>query len=87
MAYDGGVEPIGGIQQKMWGAVRDGATWFLAPSTNCDEVVGHVPDGLSVVKVSTLSEARSAVESIAAGTGDTLPTCTEQDAEDLESGS
>ena len=87
LAYDGGVEPIGGIQQKMWGAVRDGATWFLAPSTNCDEVVGHVPDGLSVVKVSTLSEARSAVESIAAGTGDTLPTCTEQDAEDLESGS
>lgn len=87
LAYDGGVEPIGGIQQKMWGAVRDGATWFLAPSTNCDEVVGHVPDGLSVVKVSTLSEARSAVESIAAGTGDTLPTCTEQDAEDLQSGS
>jgi len=87
LAYDGGVEPIGGIQQKMWGAVRDGATWFLAPSTNCDEVVGHVPDGLSVVKVSTLSEARSAVESVAAGTGDTLPTCTEQDAEDLESGS
>ncbi len=85
--YDGGVEPIGGIQQKMWGAVRDGATWFLAPSTNCDEVVGHVPDGLSVVKVSTLEEARTAVGKIAAGQGDTLPTCTEKDAEELESGS
>ncbi len=75
LSYDGTVEAIGGIRQKMWGAVRDGATWFLAPSSNCDEVIGHVPDGLSVVTVSTLAEARSAVEAIANGEGDTLATC------------
>lgn len=86
LAYDGGVEPIGGIQQKMWASVRDGAKWFLAPSTNCDEVVDHVPDGLRVVKVSTLAQARSSVESIAAGTGDSLPTCTQEDADALQSG-
>ena len=75
MSYDGQVGAIGGIQQKLWGAHRDGAQWFLAPSNNCDEVVGHVPDGLRVVSVSTLDEAVSAVHSIADGTGDALPTC------------
>ena len=75
MSYDGQVGAIGGIQQKLWGAHRDGAQWFLAPSSNCSEVVGHVPDGLHVVSVSTLDEAVSAVRSIADGTGDTLPTC------------
>ena len=72
----GAVGPIGGIRQKLAGAVRDGATWFLAPSENCDEVVGHVPDGLRVVEVSTLREAREALVAIGAGTGDDLPTCT-----------
>ena len=75
MSYDGHVGGIGGIQQKLWGAHRDGAQWFLAPSENCNEVVGHVPDGLRVVSVSTLDEAVNAVHSIAGGTGDTLPTC------------
>ena len=75
MSFDGQVGPIGGIQQKMWGAHDDGAQWFLAPSDNCSEVVGHVPDGLRVVKVSNLSEAATAVATIAEGNGATLPTC------------
>ena len=52
-----------------------GGQWFLAPSDNCSEVVGHVPDGLRVVKVSNLSEAATAVATIAEGNGATLPTC------------
>lgn len=84
ISYDGEVGAIGGIQQKMWGAKRDGATWFLAPASNCDEVVGKEPSGLGVVAVSTLSEARTAVERIAAGHGDTLRTC---EAEQAQSGS
>jgi PDZ domain-containing protein len=73
----GNVGPIGGIRHKLFGAARAGATIFLAPDSNCDEVVGHVPSGLSVVKVSTLSEAKSALEKIATGTNpNTLPTCT-----------
>ena len=66
---DGAVGPIGGIAQKMIGAEMRGAQWFLAPESNCDEVVGHVPDGLHVVKISTLHQARLDVEQIAAGTG------------------
>ncbi len=72
---NGDVGPIGGIRQKLAGAHRDGATWFLAPSSNCNEVVGHVPDGLRVVKIETLHEAREAVTAIGAGEADDLPTC------------
>ncbi len=71
----GNVGPIGGIRQKLAGARADGATWFLAPSDNCDEVVDHVPDGLNVVKVSTFAQARDAVEAIAADRTGSLPHC------------
>jgi PDZ domain-containing protein len=63
----GEVGPIGGIRQKLWGAEDAGADWFLAPVSNCDEVTGHVPDGLSVFAVSTLDEARTIVEAIGEG--------------------
>ena len=76
LAPDGTVGPIGGIDQKMVGARRDGARYFLAPADNCDEVVGHVPDGLLVVKVATWTQARDAVESIAARQTADLPRCT-----------
>ena len=75
LSFDGQVEPIGGIQQKMVGANNDGAQWFLAPGTNCDEVVGHIPDGLNVTRVDTFDDALTAVTAIAAGTTDSLPTC------------
>lgn len=75
MDLTGAVGPIGGIRQKLVGALRADATWFLAPEANCDQVVGHVPDGLRVVAVGTLHEARAAVEAIGEGQGEDLPTC------------
>ena len=72
----GQVGPIGGIQQKLVGAHDGGAKWFLAPAANCDEVVGHVPDGLRVVRIATFDEAKTAVEAIADKRADSLPTCT-----------
>ena len=72
----GAVGPIGGIRQKLVGARDGGAQWFLAPADNCNEVVGHVPDGLRVVRISTFDQARSSVEAIAAHRGGSLPTCT-----------
>jgi PDZ domain-containing protein len=54
---DGTVAPIGGIQLKMIAARRAGATIFLAPSDNCNDVSGAIPRGLSVVKVSNLHQA------------------------------
>lgn len=71
---DGQVGAIGGIQQKLVGARDAGATVFLAPAANCPQAQGAVPDGLRLVKVATLSEARAALEALAAGRDD-VPTC------------
>ena len=72
---DGLVGPIGGIRQKLVGARNAGARYFLAPADNCDEVVKHVPDGLTVVKIDTLDHAEDAVKAIAAGKVSTLAGC------------
>lgn len=73
----GEVGPIGGIRQKLWGAKDAGAEWFLAPESNCDEVVGHVPDGLRVFAVETLDDAIDALDAVREGGDlDALPTCT-----------
>ncbi len=72
---DGTVGPIGGIRQKLVGARRAGARYFLAPADNCDEVRGHIPGGLQVFKTTTLTQSRSEVSSIAAGHTAGLPTC------------
>ncbi len=73
---DGTVGPIGGVRQKLVGAERGGADWFLAPADNCGEVVGHVPDGLHVVRVGTYDDAVAAVSAIAGDRAGDLPTCT-----------
>ena len=73
---DGAVGPIGGISQKMHGARSGGATLFLAPAANCEDVVGHIPDGLQVVRVENLADARKAVELAASGADTSgLPVC------------
>ncbi len=72
----GSIGAIGGIRQKLYGALRAGATWFLAPKSNCSEVAGHVPDGITVVAVDTLKDSLAALKAIEAGSGtNALPTC------------
>lgn len=73
----GNIGPIGGIVQKMFGTSRAGIKWFFAPSANCDEVIGHIPKGISVIKVSTLQDSLEALKVISSGGDATkLPTCT-----------
>lgn len=76
ISEDGSVGPIGGVRQKMIGARDSGATYFLAPASDCNEVVGHVPDGLTVVKIETFDQARADVARIGEGKAQGLPTCT-----------
>lgn len=68
---NGRVGAIGGIEEKMIGASRKGATIFLAPRENCPDIK-HVPKGLKVIPVSTLSEAIAALR---APDGFRFPTC------------
>lgn len=63
----GNVGAIGGIKQKMLGAKDEGYKVFLAPVGNCADVVGNEPKGMTVIPVSTLSEARAAMQRVAAG--------------------
>ncbi|MCI2239214.1 PDZ domain-containing protein [Paenibacillus sp. TRM 82003] len=72
---DGTVLPIGGLRQKVVGAQRAGAEWFLAPAQECGEVAGVAPEGITVVGVRTLHEARTAVEAIGEGRGAEVATC------------
>ncbi|NUP73229.1 MAG: PDZ domain-containing protein [Sinomonas sp.] len=73
---DGSVGEIGGIVQKMKGARSHGVTLFLAPAGNCAEVLGHIPDGLAVVRADTLVSARTSVEAYAQGADPaSLPQC------------
>lgn len=67
----GKVGPIGGIEEKLIGASREGATIFLAPSLNCPDI-RHTPKGLRVVPVDNLSEALAALR---ATDPETLPMC------------
>lgn len=71
----GKVGPIGGIQMKTIGARQAGAQYFLTPAENCASAATDVPDGLTLVKVSTIDDAVKALEKI--GKGDTagLPQC------------
>lgn len=70
---DGAVGAIGGIAQKMRGARGNGATVFLSPADNCAEARANVPSGLELVKVSTLSDALTALRTL--HSGGTPPAC------------
>lgn len=72
----GEVGRIGGIVQKAYAARDSGADWFLVPTGNCDDLYGHVPDGLREIAVDTLDDSLAALKAIASKTGtDSLPHC------------
>lgn len=60
---DGTVKPIGGIEFKLVGAKESGAQMFLVPKDNCAEAKAQAPDGLQLVKVSTVDDAVNALHS------------------------
>lgn len=72
---DGSVTQIGGIRQKMVGAARAGATVFLAPESNCDEVIDHEPDSVRVVPVASLDDALAVLADVRDGDLSALPSC------------
>ncbi|MEU8772785.1 PDZ domain-containing protein [Streptomyces sp. NPDC048606] len=72
----GRVGPIGGIQMKTIGARQAGAEYFLTPADNCASASSHVPDGLTLVKVSTIEDAYDSLRRIGKGDTADLPRCT-----------
>ncbi|MCS4489453.1 PDZ domain-containing protein [Corynebacterium sp. ES2775-CONJ] len=63
----GEVGPIGGIKHKARAAAAAGAELFLAPARNCEELTGENYSSMTVVGVSTLSDAVARMDDFAAG--------------------
>ncbi|MGW7055179.1 YlbL family protein [Streptomyces sp. NPDC054887] len=72
----GKVGPIGGIEMKTVGARQAGAAYFLTPEANCASAAADVPDGLTLVRVETIDDARKSLEKIRGGDTAGLPRCT-----------
>ncbi|ADD44025.1 secreted protein containing a PDZ domain-like protein [Stackebrandtia nassauensis DSM 44728] len=64
---DGNVGAIGGIAQKVVAASQQGAKVFLTPADNCAAAKANVPDGLKLIKVSTLDGALKELETLREG--------------------
>ena len=75
IAVDGTVGPIGGIQQKIAAARRDGSELFLVPPDNCAEALGAENGDMRLVRATTLHEARESIETWAADPDADLPSC------------
>lgn len=63
IACDGGVGPIGGVEQKVAGAELKGADLFLAPVANA-EAARRAADQIDVVAVSSFDEAVKYLEDL-----------------------
>jgi PDZ domain-containing protein len=72
---EGKVGAIGGIGMKTVGARRAGARYFLTPADNCAAASKDTPEGLTLVKVSTIGGAVKALDKIREGATDGLPSC------------
>ncbi len=71
----GKVGGIGGVREKIKGAESAGATVFLLPTTNCEDV-GDLATSVRLVPVDTLQDAIAALQLMNEGqTNQEVPTC------------
>ena len=72
----GTVGEIGGIQQKIYAAKRNGDEFLLMPLGNCSDLTAAHLQLIQVIPIGDLKEAMAAVKVISAdGDIDSLPTC------------
>jgi PDZ domain-containing protein len=73
----GAVGPIGGIQQKIVAARQSGAKLFLVPADNCADAEGAPNEGMRLVKVTTMHDARQSIAAWVKDPDVSLPSCEE----------
>lgn len=61
---DGSVGPIGGIRQKVFGAIEAGAFAVLVPAANFDDAVEAAGDDIRLVRVETIDDALAFLETL-----------------------
>ena len=62
IARDGAVGGIGGVQQKVYGAIDAGAAVVLVPASNYDDALMAAGDNIVVVRVETIDDALEYLE-------------------------
>ncbi|MGO2860063.1 MAG: YlbL family protein [Brevibacterium sp.] len=83
----GKVSPIGGARQKVAASTEQGATLFMSPAENCEEVMAAADQSkITVTRIDTLDDAQNAVEQYAAGHTSELPKCPTGGADTNEKG-
>jgi PDZ domain-containing protein len=64
IARDGTVGPIGGIQQKVFGAIDAGADVVFVPADNYDAALSAAGDDIDVVRVETIDDPLEYLEAV-----------------------
>ena len=64
IAKDGSVGAIGGVKQKVYGAIDAGARAVLVPAGNYDAALEAAGDDIEVVRVETIEDALAFLESL-----------------------
>ncbi len=72
---NGVVGPIGGVRFKILGTKHQNIKWFLLPEYNCKEALEKPVDGVRLIPVGDLGQAKEVVTSIKSGKTDNLPKC------------
>ena len=75
---DGRTGPIGGIQQKIAGAEAAGAELFMVPVDNCADTTGIDSGDMRLVRVDTMHDAVTAIQTWVDDPDAPLPACEEQ---------
>jgi len=58
------VGPIGGMRQKVFGAIAAGAEYVLAPADNYDDAVEAAGDDIEVIRVETIDDALAFLDTL-----------------------
>jgi len=64
MSRDGRVGAIGGIKQKVYGAIDAGADYVLVPSSNFPDALEAAGDDIAVIEVATIEDALGFLETL-----------------------
>lgn len=64
ISKDGTVGAIGGVRQKVFGAIDAGARAVLVPAANYEDAVDAAGDAIEVVRVETIEDALTFLESL-----------------------
>ncbi|MGI9642369.1 MAG: S16 family serine protease, partial [Acidimicrobiia bacterium] len=64
IARDGTVGPIGGIRQKVYGAIDAGSRAVLVPAANYEDALDAAGDDIEIVRVETIEDALAFLETL-----------------------